>query len=60
MNNLAHDMAMTAADASTGKLLDAQDDAWASYMAAKKTYNEAFNAAYDKAYAQLEKKYGIE
>ncbi len=57
MNNLAHDMAMTVADAETGRLLDARDDAYRNYIQAKRAYADAHNAAYDKAYARLEKKY---
>jgi hypothetical protein len=60
MNNLAHDMAMTAADASTGDLLDARDDAYYAHAMASKAYDEAHNAAYDKAYERLRKKHGIE
>jgi hypothetical protein len=51
-------MAITSADAATGKLLDARDDAYAAYAARDKAFNEAYNDAYDKAYARLEKKYG--
>ena len=58
MNNLAHDMAMTAAGAGTGDLLDARDDAYEALAKVDKAYNEAFNDAYDKAYARLEKQYG--
>ena len=56
--NLIHDMAITSADAATGKLLDARADAYATYAAADKRFNDAYNDAYDKAYARLEKQYG--
>jgi hypothetical protein len=53
-----HDMAMTSADAGTVALLDAKDDAYGRYIDAKEDFDKAHNAAYDKAYARLEKQYG--
>jgi hypothetical protein len=51
-------MAMQVADAETGSLLDARDDAHCRYSNAKRAFDDAHNAAYDKAYARLEKQYG--
>ena len=58
MNNLAHDMAMTVADAETVDLRDSVDDAYYAHVEARKAHDEAHNAAYDKAYERLEKQYG--
>jgi len=52
-------MAMTVADASTTDLRAARDDAWHANAEASKAYDEAHNAAYDKAYERLRKKHGI-
>ena len=60
MDNLVHDMAVTVADAETVDLGDAKDDAFTAYMNICAKLDEAYNAAYDKAYARLEKQYGSE
>lgn len=57
LRNMLHDSAILAASAETADLRDAKDDAFTHYMNLCATLDEAYNDAYGKAYARLEKKH---